>query len=345
MGYVGCQRDTAMIWSLTMASQTPAWTLRLQTATERYLTWRKRRRLKKKQRQQQKNIILDWLEAFLWAAGVVLLINQFLLQAYRIPSGSMMDTLQLGDRIFVNKLVYGPELLPGLVKLPGFSEPKRGDVIIFENPSYISRGTTFDILQRVLYMVTLSMIDIDRDENGEPRAHFLIKRAVGVAGDRFRVRDGELEVLPRGASEWMAETAFAEQVGLDYQIRRIADASVYDLYADAGRAAAFESVGVVADAVSAGALRDVQRAGTDVFELDRQRSAAYVKLNPADSRGMARHAFFDLGWFVPEGRILPLGDNRDNSRDGRYFGPVKTEHVLGRAMFKYWPIRRIGLIR
>ncbi len=328
-----------------MAHQTAAWTLRLQATTEQFLTWRKRRRLKKKRRQQKKNVIVDWLEAFLWAACVVLLINQYLLQAYRIPSGSMMDTLLLGDRIFVNKVAYGPELLPGLVKLPGFSEPKRGEVIIFENPSYISRGTAFDIVQRVLYMVTLSMVDIDRDEDGQPRAHFLIKRAVGVGGDQFRVRDGELEILPKGAGEWRTETRFAEEIGLDYEIRRIADTSAYDLYADAGRAAAIEFIGVVPDAVSAEALREVQTVGLDVFELDRQRSAAFVKLNPADSRGVARDAFFELGWFVPEGRILPLGDNRDNSRDGRYFGPVQLEHVLGRAMFKYWPLNRFGPIR
>jgi signal peptidase I len=328
-----------------MAQQTAAWTLRLQITTEQFLTWRKRRRLKKKQRQQKKNVIVDWLEAFLWAAGVVLLINQFLLQAYQIPSGSMMNTLLLGDRIFVNKLVYGPELLPGVVKLPGFAQPERGEVIIFENPSYISRGTAFDIIQRVLYMVTLSMVDIDRDENGEPRAHFLIKRAVGVAGDRFRVRSGEMEVLPEGASEWQRETEFAQASGLEYDIRRIADTTVYDLYPDAGRGAALESIGVASDDVAAEALRDIQTAGVDIFELDRQRSAAYLKLNPADSRGVARDAFFAMGWYVPEGRILPLGDNRDNSRDGRYFGPVQTEHVLGRAMFKYWPIKRFGLIR
>lgn len=328
-----------------MALQAAAWTLRLQSTTEKFLTWRKRRRLKKKQRQQKKNVILDWLEAFLWAAGVVLLINQYLLQAYRIPSGSMMDTLLLGDRIFVNKIVYGPELLPGLVKLPGFTEPKRGEVIIFENPSYISRGTAFDIVQRVLYMVTLSMVDIDRDEDGQPRAHFLIKRAVGVGGDQLRIRDGELEILPEGATDWKAETEFARDVGLDYEIRRIADTTAYDLYADAGRAAALESIGVLPDVVSAEALREIQTARVDVFELDRQRSEAYLKLNPADSRGVARHAFFDLGWFVPEDRILPLGDNRDNSKDGRYFGPVQLDDVLGRAMFKYWPITRFGLIR
>jgi len=334
-----------MILSLTMARQTEAWTFRLQKSTERFLTWRKRRRLKKKERQQKKNVVVDWIEAFLWAAGVVLLLNQYLLHAYRIPSGSMMDTLLLGDRIFVNKLVYGPELLPGLVKLPGFSEPERGEVIIFENPSYISRGTAFDIVQRVLYMLTLSIVDIDRDENGEPRAHFLIKRAVGIGGDRFRVRDGGMEVLPRGATDWLPEETYAAQLGINYTIRRMVDTTNYDIYADAGRAAALESIGVPTDEVSSNALREVQLGGIDVFELDRWRSLAYVKLNPADARGVARHAIYDVGWYVPENRMLPLGDNRDNSRDGRYFGPVELDNVLGRAMFKYWPLNRFGIIR
>jgi len=338
-----------------MARQAAAWTLRLQSSTEKFLTWRKRRRLRKKLRQQKKNVIVDWLEAFLWAAGVVLLLNQYLLQAYQIPSGSMMDTLlgprevngrtYPGDRIFVNKLVFGPELLPGLVKLPGFDQPERGEVIIFENPAYISRGTAFDIVQRVLYMLTLSIVDIDRDENGQPRAHFLIKRAVGIAGDRFRVRDGDLEILPKGGDDWIREETYADQLGIEYSIRRIADTTIYDRYPDAGRGAALESIGVVTDETALDALKALQATEIDRFELERWRSDAYMKLNPADSRGVARQARLDLGWYVPEHRILPLGDNRDNSNDGRYFGPVEIKKVLGRAMFKYWPINRIGIIR
>jgi len=46
--------------------------------------------------------------------------------------------------------------------------------------------------------------------------------------------------------------------------------------------------------------------------------------------------------YVGEGRILPLGDNRDNSRDGRIFGTVKTSKILGKGAFKYWPLNRLG---
>ena len=81
---------------------------RIQILTEAFLTRRARIRRIKKEKQQRKNPVLDWIEAFFWAAGVVLLINQYLFQAYQIPSGSMIDTLLIGARIFVNKIVYGP---------------------------------------------------------------------------------------------------------------------------------------------------------------------------------------------------------------------------------------------
>ncbi|MFW6223779.1 MAG: signal peptidase I, partial [Spirochaetota bacterium] len=241
--------------------------------TERVLTRRKQRRIRKRERQKNKNQILDWIEAFVWAAFVVLLINQYLLQAYQIPSGSMIPTLQLQDRIFVNKLVYGPELLPGIAKLPGFAEPERAEVVIFENPSYISRGPAFDILQRVLYMITLSLVDIDRDEFGRPRAHFLIKRAVGVEGDRFRLEKGFMSVKPRGEPEWMSEQEFIELTGADYPVRRMVDESSYDLHTRAAQAVAYRDLGVLVPDAYAGALEELR--GTDVVDgyyLDERRS-------------------------------------------------------------------------
>lgn len=312
--------------------------------TERFLTWRKRRKFRKKQKQKKKNVILDWVEAFLWAAVVVLLINQYLLQAYMIPSGSMIPTLEREDRIFVNKVVYGPELVPGLAKLPGFEEPERGEVIIFENPEYIGRGPIFDIVQRVLYMVTLSLVDIDRGADGEPRPHFLIKRAVGVAGDRMRNRDGNLEIRPAGAEEWYPEQGFKELVGLEYPVRRLLSPSDYEVIANTELAAELRRAGlpVTGAAASPGRLSS----GT-MDSLTANAIGAYerFRMNPdaVESAG-ATFARYDKGWYVPPGRVMPLGDNRDNSRDGRYFGPVLERFVLGRAMFKYWPIGRIGAI-
>ena len=144
---------------------------------------------------------MDWIDAILSAVVIVLLINQYLLQAYQIPSPSMEPSLLVSDRIFVNKIVYGPELIPGMLKLPGFRTPTRGNVVIFESPEYISSGPIVDVLQRIVYMVTLSLVDIDKDENGQPKHHFLIKRAIGMPGDRIRMNQGNVEILTPGGIE------------------------------------------------------------------------------------------------------------------------------------------------
>ena len=48
------------------------------------------------------------------------------------------------------------------------------------------------------------------------------------------------------------------------------------------------------------------------------------------------------GWYIPSDRLFPMGDNRDDSRDARYFGAVRMQKVLGRALFRYWPLTRLG---
>lgn len=322
------------------------WRDTLVSRTEALLTWRKRRKFARHEKQKKKNQILDWIEAFIWAACVVLLINQYLLQAYQIPSGSMIDTLLEQDRIFVNKLIYGPELIPGMFKTSGFAEPQRNEVVIFENPSYIGRGPLFDILQRVIYMITLSMVDIDRDEFGRPRAHFLIKRAVGVDHDRFRVRDGVLQIKPAGEADWMDEVEFQRRADIEYRIRRITDPQDYELFGAAGRAVGLQDLSLDAGSAGADAIRRTQSYSfPDAYHIDAVRTDTVYAAQPQNRRLASRRAIFQQGWYVPENRMLLLGDNRDNSRDGRHFGPVHTNRVLGRAMFKYWPLNRIGPIR
>ena len=242
-----------------MSTQERRWRANLVRHTEKFLTWRKIRKEKKAEKQRQKNVVVDWIEAFIWAAFVVLLVNQYLLQAYQIPSGSMIDTLRQQDRIFVNKIVYGPELIPGMFKLPGFTRPERAEVIIFENPSYIGKGPLFDVLQRVIYMLTLSMVDIDRDEQGRPRAHFLIKRAVGAEGDQIRLRFGETEIQPRGSERWYDEAEFKEYTGNEYPVRRILERSDYTTFALAGRASALRDAGLSVTESENSALSEISQ--------------------------------------------------------------------------------------
>ena len=75
----------------------------------------------------------EWTKSLLVAVVVWLLLRTFLLEAFRIPSSSMENTLRPGDHLFVNKAIYGPEI-PGLgIRLPAWREPARGDVLVFDS--------------------------------------------------------------------------------------------------------------------------------------------------------------------------------------------------------------------
>ncbi len=316
----------------------------LQTGTEALLTFRARRRLAKKMRQQAKNPVLDWIEAILWAACVVLVVNQYLFQAYRIPSGSMLETLLVGDMIFVDKLSFGPELLPGVLKSPGLARAQRGQVIVFENPTYLSRGPVYTILQQMLYMLTLTLVDIDRDENGEPRVHYLIKRAIGMSGDRIRIERGVVSFRFAGTESWIGEGEFKAGSGMGYGNHRSVASGDYAAIEASGMAAAYGDAGLpvpVGLTVNGGEAA----AQKDGFAFDSARVRTMYAMYPQDPRYASAARRYSAGWFIPEGRVFPMGDNRDNSRDARYFGPVSERKVLGKALFIYWPLSRAGAVR
>ena len=100
------------------------------------------------------------------AVLIYLVIKTFLFEAYRIPSGSMVPTLLIGDWLFVNKAVYGASIPFTDVHLPAFSEPKRGEVVVFRSPT-----------------------QTDQPEDPNPT---LVKRLVGMPGDTLYMRGGML---------------------------------------------------------------------------------------------------------------------------------------------------------
>ena len=325
------------------SSAMTGWADRLQAVTEAVLTERKRRKVRKREKQQAKGALRDWGEAILSAVVIVLLVNQYLLQAYQIPSPSMVPTLLVRDRIFVNKLVYGPELIPGMLKMPGFRAPRRGEVIIFESPNYESRGPVIDVLQRIIYMVTLSLVDIDRDEQGNPKHHFLIKRAVGMPGDRLRFRRGEIEIRFPGENIWQPESVVKERVGHDYRTQRRFSPADYGTFHGLAVKSVLTREGLpVPQAVEReiGAVRY-----EDEYYVQKWQARTEYAVNPANRLYRALWNRYDRGFVIGKDEVLPLGDNRDNSNDGRYFGPVKLDKVLGKGLFKYWPLGRIGGIK
>ena len=100
------------------------------------------------------------------AVLIYLVIKTFLFEAFRIPSGSMVPTLLVGDWLFVNKAVYGASIPFTDVHLPAISEPKRGEVVVFRSPT-----------------------QTDQPEDPNPT---LVKRLVGMPGDTLYMRGGML---------------------------------------------------------------------------------------------------------------------------------------------------------
>jgi signal peptidase I len=94
----------------------------------------------------------EWSEALIVAVILAMIIRTFLFQAFKIPSGSMLDTLLIGDHLLVNKFIYGTKV-PGVDgRFLKVRDPERGDVIVFEFPG--DEGKSFfekrDFIKRVI---------------------------------------------------------------------------------------------------------------------------------------------------------------------------------------------------
>jgi len=111
---------------------------------------------------KKKGIIREYIEAFVVAIVLALIIRTFVVQAFKIPSGSMEDTLLVGDHILVNKFIYGERIPYTDIRLFDIRHPKRGEVVVFIYP---------------------------KDESKD-----FIKRVVGVEGDTILIKEKKLYI-------------------------------------------------------------------------------------------------------------------------------------------------------
>ena len=112
----------------------------------------------------QKGEFREYVESIAVAVGVALLLRTFVVEAFKIPSGSMLPTLQIQDHIFVNKLAYGPAIPYTNVRIFNSLPPSRGDVMVFEFPDPNPNNERQDFIKRVIALEgdTLTV------ENGHP---------------------------------------------------------------------------------------------------------------------------------------------------------------------------------
>lgn len=177
-------------------------------------------------KKRQKSKLREYIEIIVISVLLALFVRSFVIQAFRIPSGSMEDTLLVGDFLLVSKFIYW------------FTDPQPGDIIVFKYP-----------------------LDPSRD---------FIKRCVAVEGQTVEIRQKELFVDGR-------------RISLPPQGKHV-DSQTYPQ-------------------------------GT----------------NARDNFGPVT---------VPSGHVFVLGDNRDNSRDSRYWGFLNEKLIKGKAFILYWSWQR-----
>nr|VFK47230.1 MAG: signal peptidase I Serine peptidase. MEROPS family S26A [Candidatus Kentron sp. TC] len=204
--------------------------------------------------------IVEYARSFFPIFVIVLILRSFLVEPFRIPSGSMLPTLEIGDFILVNKFTFGIRLPVFDNKIIDLDQPERGDVIVFRYP-----------------------------EDGVTP---YIKRVVGLPGDHIDYRNDTLYINGEPVAREFVDTYIA--TGSNHRMN--------------------------------GAKRYLEHLdGAD----------HHILLQP-DPIGVLGEPFYPYAPFkVPERHYFVVGDNRDNSKDSRYWGAVSDENLIGKAFFTW----------
>lgn len=252
--------------------------------------------------------VREYAEILVVTILIALFLKTFIVEAYRIPTGSMEDTLLVGDFLLVNKFIYGattPRSIPftdvslPFLRIPGFDSPGRGDIVVFEFPGKEEETARREILNYVKRCValpgdTVTIVNKILLVNGRevPRPPF-------SRVDRSRIRSREFRnqrIFPPGAR-------FNE-----------------DNYGPVVVPAKGDVLSL--DPATVGEWRPViEMEGHTVAFAD---STVLVDSVPSEQYVVKRDYYF------------MLGDNRDNSLDSRFWGFVPDDLIIGKAMMVYW---------
>jgi signal peptidase I len=255
----------------------------------------------------RKGMLREYVEAIAWAIVLALLIRSFIFEAFSIPSGSMLPTLQIGDRLFVNKIGYGLYLPFSSHRLVHWDEPERGDIIVFEfdSPGDKHHGDDY------------------------------IKRVVAVAGDRIRLDDNVLYVngepvstRPTAPEEWVSTR------GVEAGRCPVYDSDEDDPIDPSGTCPCLQQEETVGDHSY---ITQHMAPATGRFAVGGCMNMPDWPLRDGRGRYFG-DAASNPAWpdvVIPEGHVFVMGDNRDRSEDGRYWGLVPYDHIKGTA-FVIW---------
>jgi len=229
----------------------------------------------------QDPVLVEMAKSFFPVILIVFLLRSFLFEPFKIPSGSMVPTLLVGDFILVNKFTYGIRIPVANKKIVDINLPKAGDVMVFRYPE-----------------------DMSKD---------FIKRVIGTPGDTITYKDKRLTVN--------------------------------------GKPVLTQSTGTYTDTESGG-VRFFETFTEKLAEKPHQMMVdpRFPSLDLARVRQFPNKSnctYNDEGMTckVPDGQYLMMGDSRDNSDDGRYWGFVPEENIVGKAVLvwmNFGSLKRIG---
>ncbi len=230
----------------------------------------------------EKSAWREYAESIAIAIVLALFLRGFVFEAFKIPTGSMIPTLLVGDHLFVNKLVYGIRVPFTEKHLVRFNEPERGEVVVFTFP----RDEAQAYLERqpvgLRSCIAPSALVEEKD---------MIKRVIGVEGDTIEVRKNRVfvngEALPQTFLREQKTENFMYPIE-EHRLETLPDGTSYTVQFQ-GKPRDFGPVKVETD------------------------------------------------------HVFVMGDNRDNSSDGRCWGQVPIANVKGRAMFVWLSIGKDGV--
>ncbi len=259
----------------------------------------------------------EFMRSIGWALLAVIILNSFLIASFQVPTGSMENTVMAGDLLFVNKFLYGgttPPTIPilGLItgreieipyfRIPGFRDPRPGDVIVFIFPG-------------------------NRDEVKSPIFQFYLKRCVGVSHDTIQVvnklllRNGRPEFNPTdiGGIHYMDPTVRTPGIAEDgiWPPGKPWNRDNWGPFVIPGKGDVIQLTTETIPEWYTFIAREghtVSMSGTSLM-IDGAPATSYT---------------------VERDYVFGMGDNRDNSLDGRYWGCIPEHDVIGTPIVVYW---------
>lgn len=243
----------------------------------------------KHERTLKRASFIEYVQSLGVALIIALFIRAFIIEAFKIPTGSMIPTLEIGDHIFVAKFSFGLRIPFTNIRLVEWGKPERGDVVVFEYPG-----------------------------EGEDKGKDFIKRVVAVEGDRVRLKNNRLVINGEDVPTTVIES------GVDCRDEKHSECSCVRLIENLDGHEHFIQHFSPTDMNDRCINHPDWPTENDLRQFGGRRD------NPD---------FPDV--VVPQGHVLCMGDNRDNSSDGRYWGFVPLENLRGKALFIWWPPNRI----